>query len=326
MTEFNKLNVLVVGLGSIGMRHMRNLKALGINNVYGMDPDNSKHADFINETGNTAYTDLSSAVKEKPDLSVISSPNYLHIEQAQTCADAGSHLFIEKPLGTSLNGVNLLIQTIQEKNLFAHVGSNWKFHKSFKLMKDLIKKNEIGQITSAQIIAGQWLPDWHPWEDYRKGYSARKGLGGGIIFDSHEFDNITWLLGPISEINGFIQNSGALEIDTEDVACICIRMKSGALVTMQLDYIQRHPQRRYFISGIGGSIEWDINKNQLILLKKSRPEPTVINVSDIDQNSMYIDQMKHVLNGLHNNRKLPITSVSNASIVLQNQLKIKMAA
>jgi len=317
----NNLKVIVVGLGSIGMRHARNLKELNVGEILGVDIDISRHKKFTKEIGSKVFDNLIDGLRNKPDLSIIASPNRFHIEQAQICANSNCHLFIEKPLGISQDGVEKLIKTVNKKNLFAHVGSNWKFHKSFQTMKELLDKGKIGQVTGAQVIAGQWLPDWHPWEDYRQGYSARKDLGGGIVFDNHEFDYITWLLGPVEKMEGFSSQSGALEINTEDVACACLKMKSGALITVHIDYIQRKSERRYHISGAEGTIKWDISKDVVEIFNADEKSSQFIKAPIKNLNKMYIDQMCHVLAGAMGT-ETPVTPLKAAQRVLSLQLDL----
>ena len=220
-TFFNEqilMKILIVGLGSIGTRHAKNFSQLGYDNLVGFDPLPDRRRVFKKELSCKVVSTLDDGLNEQPDLCVIASPNCFHIEQAIKAAKHGCHLFIEKPLSNSRYYLPELTQTVKDKDLFVHVGSNWKFHPAFKTMKKILSDQILGKITGTQILAGQWLPDWHPWEDYRNMYSSRKSLGGGVVLDSHEFDYVSWLLGKIKKVYGFVQHTGILEIETEDVA------------------------------------------------------------------------------------------------------------
>jgi len=315
------MKVIVLGLGSIGMRHARNLKFLGIHEILGVDPSVERQERFSSEIGGGAYSELTSEVSHGAQLVVIASPNRFHIEQAQGCVELGIHLFIEKPLGISNDNIDHLIKMVREKEIYAHIGSNWKFHPAFIRMKELLDQNVIGTVVGAQVLAGQWLPDWHPWEDYRLGYSARADLGGGIVLDMHELDYMSWLFGDITSLSGFINHSGCLEIETEDVACACLRFESGMLATLQVDYIQRSYQRRYHIYGSDGTIIWDIRNNQLSVYTAADQEETIENVFE-DINEMYIRQMQHVLDGVHGDVP-PVTPIEHARKILKLQLRLK---
>ena len=320
--RFIPLKATVFGLGSIGMRHARNLKSLGVENVAGMDPNAGRRQRFLDEHGGETAETIEEALSSPPDLAVIASPNRFHVEQANACARIGCHLLIEKPLGSDVDGVDELISEIEAQGLFAHVGSNWKFHAAFAAMKRLLDERRVGQVTGAQVLAGQWLPDWHPWEDFRKGYSARADLGGGVVLDSHELDYLTWLLGPVRETTGMTAHSGALDIETEDVAAICLRFESGALATLQLDYIQREYRRRYHISGDAGTIEWDVRSGVVNCYRAETGRTETIETPLGDVNDMYVAQMQHVLDGVRGG-VAPVTPVAVAAKVLAMQIALR---
>ena len=251
------MKILIAGLGSIGFRHASNFKQLGVDELVGFDPAIEPRVKFEEHFNFPVVDSLEKGLSYSPDLTVISSPNCYHMEQAIIAAKQGSHLFIEKPLSHSRDGLELLVGLVKEKNLFAHVGSNWKFHPAFIRMKEMINDRVLGKITGVQVIAGQWLPDWHPETDYRKMYSSSKALSGGVVLDSHEFDYITWLLGSVDYAYGLTAQSGTLDIETEDVAVACLKFSNGILGTVHIDYIQRAYRRRYHMSGDKGTIEWD---------------------------------------------------------------------
>ena len=162
------MRIMIVGLGSIGMRHARNFKSLGVDHLIGCDLLEERRQKFASEISGEIVSTLEKGLRKKPELVVIASPNRFHLEQAEASARNGCHLFIEKPVSHTLDGLDDLLALVEEKSLFAHVGSNWKFHPAFKTMKKIINEGSLGKITGAQVIAGQWLPDWHPWEDYRQ--------------------------------------------------------------------------------------------------------------------------------------------------------------
>lgn len=309
---------LVIGLGSIGRRHGRNLRALGIDRLVGFDPDADRRDRFCAETGGTTVADSAEGLAMLPDLAVIASPNRFHVAQARACAETGCHLLVEKPLGTAMDGVDALIATVEHRGLFAHFGSNWKFHPAFRAMKEAVTGGALGHPVAAQVLAGQWLPDWHPWEDYRNMYAARADLGGGAVLDTHELDYLIWMLGPVRRLSGICRNSGCLDITTEDIAAAWLEFANGALVTLHADYLQRVPSRRWHLSGDAGTLEWDVRDGRVLL---SRPgvEPITLYEGQPDPNDMYLAQTRHVLDGVAG-RVAPVTPLSHARTVLALQL------
>lgn len=313
------MKVLILGLGSIGRRHARCFRSLGVSAVAGFDPSEERRSQFSRELDDAAtFATEELGLGWNPDLVVVASPNAFHIRQAQLVASAGKSMLIEKPLGTDLLAAQNLLQVIENKGIYVHVGSNWKFHPAFMTMKAWLREGRLGVVTGVQVLAGQWLPDWHPWEDYRRMYAARADLGGGAIFDTHELDYLMWLIGPVAQFCGFKVNSGALEIDTEDVAACTMRFKSGALGVLLTDYIQRIPRRRYHVSGSEGTMEWDFADGFVTLYRSGRDAERVdARLPDI--NDMYIAQAQRVLDDIRDGGR-PETPVSAMMRVLDLQI------
>lgn len=318
------MKVAISGLGSIGLRHAANLKTLGVTEIIGCDPDEHRRQQFGLDFDGPALADLSDALDQSPDLVVIASPNSFHIPQALAAARSGVPVFVEKPLGSSTDGLSDLKQEIEAQSLFCHVGSNWKFYPAFAEMKKLLDEGVIGPVAGIQVLAGHWLPGWHPERDYRKEYSARRDLGGGVILDTHELDYMTWLCGNVVASSCLSNQTGFLEISTEDVAAIALRFSSGAVGTLQIDYIQRCPRRRYNICGRDGTLEWELGKSLRVYLSEKEEWQDVPGTLEPDYNKMYLAQMQHVLDAIGNNTP-PITGLAQAEHVLSTQLELKAA-
>lgn len=311
------MKVAVFGLGSIGRRHARCFQAAGAKAIVGMDPSEDRRREFAEGLpGAETVADEASALAAAPDLVVVASPNVHHVRQARLAVEAGVPVFVEKPLGVDFAQAEALAALVRERGAYLHMGSNWKFHPAFQAMKRLIDDGAIGRPLSGQVLAGQWLPDWHPWEDYRRMYAARTDLGGGAVFDTHELDYLTWMFGPAARLVGLTGRSGALEIETEDVAAAVILFESGALVTLQTDYLQRVPQRRYLIAGERGTVEWE--RNGPVVLRRPAAEPETFAAETPDINAMYEAQAARVLDDVRTGAA-PLTGVDQALAVLRLQ-------
>jgi len=316
------LKFLIIGGGSIGKRHLNNLLSLS-QKVAVVEPIKPKADEIEKKYKVKVYLKLNEALMEEYNAAIICNPNIYHIPTAIRVAQKGIHLFIEKPLSDSLGGVGDLIELVQKNRLLTFMGSNFKFHPSFKLMKKLLGKNAIGKVLSFTVITGQYLPDWHPWEDYRKGYSANRFLGGGVLLDSHEFDYIQWFLGPIKRIACFAGKYSDLHIDTEDIAEAVVELEDKSIGNVHLDYIQ-HPYRRsYYFYGEKGTLEWSHREKSVLLYEvRNRKWRYFKEDKDYDPNQMYLKEIKHFLNVLRGKEK-SITNIYEAKQVLEVILAAK---
>ena len=315
-------HVLVLGLGSIGRRHARCFLAAGAEKVTGFDPSDERRVQFTDELDYPAVADEDEALGLGADLVVVASPNAFHARQVNAALDQGVAVFVEKPLAIALEDGEAIAARVAAEKAYLHMGSNWKFHPAFRAMKEIIANGQLGQVTGGQVVAGGWLPDWHPYEDYRQMYTSRRELGGGAVFDTHELDYLSWLLGPLRSLTGRTAQSGCLEIETEDVAAAVLEFESGALVTLLTDYIQRVPQRRYFLNGDQGTLEWDLFDQQIKLSRPGRRHVETIDVELADLNEMYVAQAAHVLEDLHTGRSA-MTPAGQALQVLRAQMAWK---
>ncbi len=310
------MKFLVVGCGSIGSRHLRNLVSIGEKELIAVDPDPGRRDIAQREWGAKPYPTFNEELAEIADVVFVTLPSSSHLEVATLAAKFGCHLFVEKPLACSLEGVDELLDSVRQNKLVGFLGSNWKFHPALQRIKDLLDEEVIGRVLTARFMAGQYLPDWHPWEDYRNTYSAQESLGGGVIFDSHELDYASWFLGPVKELVCFSGHLSDLEIDTEDVASMLLRFQSGVIAQIQLDYLCRNYTRRYEFLGAEGTILWDVHSRMVELYEADgdswRRWDTPRNY---DNNSMFVDELKHFLNCIEGIEE-PVTSLATGREVL----------
>lgn len=288
--------VLIVGCGSIGLRHLRNLRALGVKDVLACDPDPSRSAAAVAE-GATAVDSLADAWSLSPTVTFVTAPTSSHVEIAREAVAHGSHLFVEKPLAASLDGVQALLDEVRAARVVTMGACNMRFHHGPKTIKRLVERGVAGQIVSILVDAGQYLPDWHPDLDYRRGYSARAALGGGVVLDGiHEIDYCRWIFGDVSAVSAMGGHLSRLEIDTEDTANILLQFASGSVGALHLDYVQRTYARSCKVIGDRGTIEWDMTAQLVRWFDgdarqwHDEPAPDGYGVND-----MYVEELRHLL-------------------------------
>lgn len=292
------MKVLVVGCGSIGKRHIRNLLAMNVCDVTACDVDERKRMDTQNEFSIKTCRSMEEALKSAHyEAALISTPPRCHVEQARQALEKGMHCFIEKPLSHDLEGIDELIRLSSAQKKIVMIGYSMRFSPFLARVKDLIDTGTIGKVFCLRASVGYYLPYWRPHEDYRQGYGARRELGGGIILDaSHEIDYTRYLLGELSDVFAVCRKLSSLEIDTEDFAEITLRSEKGAYAQVHLDYLQSNYRRSCEVIGEKGMLIWDINERtlrQYSLEDKSyqcRYEGLNANVNDL-----YVNEIRHFL-------------------------------
>ena len=248
---------VVIGCGSIGQRHIRNLRTLGVTDIVALRT----------RQGACQELDPSLEVKEiadwsqlpEADVAIVSNPTSLHLETIERCLPHVRGVFIEKPLAASLEGVAELLQEIKQRRVVSFVGYNLQFHPAVKALQKFLADDAVGKPLLFQCQVGQWIEDWHPNEDYRNAYFARRDLGGGVLLTLiHEIHLAMELLGAAEKVACLLPAYEALAVDVETIADVMISHSSNAVSQIHLDMVQRPAHRRGVISCERGSISYDL--------------------------------------------------------------------
>jgi predicted dehydrogenase len=307
---------LVAGCGSIGQRHLRNLRTLGIEHLSAYDPDPGRVASVVAELEVRGFPNFVQALEEfQPSIVFLCSPPCFHVEQALEAIRFGADIFIEKPLSDSMCQVNDLIDAAEAGGRVAQVGYNLRFHPGIRRLKQIVDDGIIGPILWARAEVGHYLPNWRPWQDYRQSYTARRDLGGGVIFDlSHEIDYITWMLGHPVQLLCIASHASNLTIDVEDSASILLRFPSGAHADLHMDCIQRKLTRVCKLVGESGTVHWDAVEGVVKVLRADSGEDVVNCPSD--NNDSYIAELQHFLDCAQR-RSTPLVNLKQAARVIE---------
>ena len=321
MRKINTMKIMVVGYGSIGKRHIDNL--LKINDCSVIICTKRKDIDNKIKEKCKIVESIERGIIEKPDVSFITNVTNNHISSAIKLAESGSHLFIEKPLSNSLTGLDKLTKIVKKKKLVTMVGCNLRFHECIKTIKEILKKDIIGKVVIARAESGSFLPDWHPYEDYRRSYAARKELGGGVILTCiHELDYLYWFFGKIDSVFSHSGKYSDLEIDTEDFSVALLKFKNKIIGEVQLNFFQKPEFRSCKIIGTNGTIYWNSNTNIVKVFDTNKKKwINKIVLSTYDRNEMYMKELKYFLECVKQNKKT-MNDVNNASVVLKTALGI----
>jgi predicted dehydrogenase len=320
------MKFLIAGLGSIGRRHLRHLTALGQENItlYRTHRATLPEGDLA---GYPVETDLQQALAQKPDAVVVSNPTALHLDTAIPAAEAGCHILLEKPISHSLDRVDELRTAVQKNNIRVLVGFQFRYHPGLQKIAEILAAGDVGRPISFRAHWGEYLPAWHPWEDYRKSYTSRKDLGGGVILTlTHPLDYLHWLFGEVENLWAFAGQLSDLEIEVEDTAEIGLQFVNGVIGSLHLDYNQRPPRHQLEIVCTQGTIRWD-NAGEALEVYSSEAETwqTYPLPDDFERDDLFRAQMAHFLEVV-SGKATPVCSLEDGIYALELALAAHKSA
>ena len=312
------MKILVIGSGSIGQRHIKNLKSLGIKDIQVFD-SNKKLLKLVEKKFDIKVQNKLNF--DQIDCTLICTPPNSHIKLAKLALENNSNVFIEKPLSNSLKNINIISKIAKKKSLEIFVGYVFRFDKGLIKINEILKKNGIGDIVSFDAYEGWHLSNWRPWQKFEKSYTSSKRMGGGIILDgSHELNYLQWMGGQIDYVFSFYQKIPKMNVETEGISEILTQFNSKVIGRIHLDFINPKYNRHCEILGNKGSINWSYEDLSFDIQKINGKKRSV--KYETDPNKMYIDEMKHVINCI-NNKESNRISLEDAKKTLEISLSIK---
>ena len=329
------MKFLIAGLGSIGRRHFRNLIALGekdiilLRTLKAILPDDEL-------SGFPVETDIQEALrKHKPDAVIVSNPTSMHLDIAIPAAEAGCHILLEKPVSNSLERLDILQEAAQKSGSKILVGFQFRYHPTLNKARELIQEGALGKVLTVHAHWGEYLPQWHPWEDYRQSYAARADLGGGVIITlTHPLDYLRFIVGEVESLWSFNGHISPLDLDVEDVAEIGLKFKNGAIGGLHLNYVQRPPMHKLEIVGTNGTLRWDNADGLLHFHRLPAPFGSYADVplaaviesfsppEAFDRNQLFVAQTRHFVEIIQS-AKEPLCNLADGIMALRLALAAK---
>jgi len=291
---FSDKRVLIVGFGSIGRRHHRNLIQRGCRDFVLCDPRPIELPDGNAQVTHQVCQSLDEVWQTQPDVAFICSPSSQHVAQATACAARQIALFVEKPFGISLEGIEALASLVTEHDLCFLLAGNWKYYVQFERIRQHVEAGTIGRVYHVRANFGQYLPTWRPGTDYRENFSAQQKLGGGVVLDGHELYYLPALIGQsIESIQAVGGRFSDLEIDTEDHVTMLMKFSDGATGTVHCDYLAAQRSHTVEVFGELGTLKWSGEDRALKVYLRDTPDTFQIEPEPFyyDLNKMYEAQL-----------------------------------
>ncbi len=311
--------LLIIGLGSIGRKHVKILKSLR--------PDirivalTSRASLFEHDPNFFSVVDnLDDAIALSPDAAIVCNPASHHIRVSVPLLLKSVPLLIEKPITDLSKKAVELVEAAFAKNTFVTVGYNLRFLESLIYFKELIHDNAVGKIYSVKASVGQNLTTWRPNQNYKESVSSQKKLGGGVLLElSHEIDYLMWIFGSVYSVSGYFEKVSDLDIDVEDISHALIRFNKTSLhdnlvANLSMDFIRKDPTRYCEVIGHEGTLIWDGIKGIVRIFKNGKWKVLFEDTNPSDFS--YEKELNHFIDCIEN-AKAPLVNLESSINVLR---------
>ncbi|MHB1126566.1 MAG: Gfo/Idh/MocA family protein [Bacillota bacterium] len=304
------MKFLIVGLGSMGKRRIRCLKAIGYNNVFGFDLRDDRRHEVEQKYSIKTFSDINLALDDiNPTALIISVPPDVHHEYIKIAIKRRIHFFVEASVVDT--DMELIKNELQKAGIIGAPSATLVFHPAIKIISKIIKTEQLGKISNIILHSGQYLPDWHKYEHVSDYYVSNPATGGAREIVPFELTWLTNLLGFPQLVSGNVRKTisikGAERI--EDTYNFLLDYKDF-LASVTVDIVSRFAIRRLLINGDQKQLVWDWNVN---CVKIYDPEKMIWNElsyemkiaeqgynSNIGEN-MYIEELRSFINAIRDN-------------------------
>ena len=335
------MKILMIGLGSIGQRHLRNLsshlgdgaeflayRVRGLQRTFSDTMQIRDNVVLEEEYSIKTFHDLDEALAQKPDIAYVTNITSQHIPCAIKAVEAVCDVFLEKPISNTMDGIAQLLRAKEQKKRIVFVGFQNRYHPVLRRVKELVHSGAFGRIVSVQSEVGERLTTMHTYEDYAGTYMARREQGGGVVMNQqiHELDYIQWIFGKPQAVTAMCGKNSTLELDVEDYCDAIYWMDNGIgqfPVYCHADFFQFPPTRQCKVIFENGWVTGDLLGATVEYAKGDRVFKEEF--PGFLRNQMFIDEMKDFLTCVKT-RQQPSLTLEEGIISMQMALGAKQSS
>lgn len=322
------MRVLFLGLGGIGQRHLRNLRRLVPDcaiaavrrrgRTFEITPElkADRSVNIVEKYGISLYPDIAQAVADfVPDCAVVATPSSAHVALTLELIRADVPVLLEKPISHDETGVDDLAHAVERSGVAVMVGYMLRFHPAVAKLRDLVRKEALGRIYGAHIVAHTFMPAWHEYEGVDEFYAGRADLGGGVVMTSiHLIDLMQWIFGTPRRVMCLGGRCSSQPIDVEDsVAGLFDYDRDGrpAPVTLNLSFVQRPMKNTITVMCEKGVMAWDLAAGATVVDNAANGDRQEFAFAEVSWNDLFVAEMRHFLDCVAT-RAMPEVSLSDA--------------
>lgn len=310
--------ILVAGYGSIGRRHFRNLKALGYDDVRLVRSGRTPAEGFETPPGTPEYTDLDAALADGPAAVVVATPTALHAGTTRAALRAGACVVLEKPVCADLDEAQGVLEETRGARAACSMAYVFRYHPLYRSLRSVVRRGMLGRVFHARAWQASYLPDWHPWEDYRTSYAARSDLGGGVVRTlDHDLDLVRWMFGHPTEVMASAGTLSGLDLHVEDTADMIFRFSERMQAHVHVCFGRRDYARGVSVVGEDASAILDWSAGTLTVTDGTDVRYAHRLPETFDLNDVYRDMMQDALEGFATDPPAAVIPLSDGVAALE---------
>jgi predicted dehydrogenase len=293
------MRAVVIGLGSMGRRRVRNLRAVGLREIIGVDPRVDRREQARQLYGIDVVATRDEGLARSPDLVIVAAPPDQHTDAALDALAAGAHCFTEINCPRTIDESDRLIAAAAAAGTLAVPSCTLRFHPALQTIKRLVDEQAIGTVLTSSYHSGNYLPSWHPWEHIRDYYVASRETGGGRDQMVFELEPICWIMGAVRSVSAMAAHRSTLETTAFDVYHLLMEHVAGAIGHLQMDLLAQPAERSFRIIGSDGSLHWNWSDHRVRWYRPDsqswREYGDGPGLAGWHTEQMYLDELTHAL-------------------------------
>lgn len=316
------MKFLIIGLGSMGKRRIRNLQYLKAGEILGFDKNEERRKEAESKYNIKTLPDFKEAIGENPDVLIISTPPDVHNEYIKLAIENKKPAFVEASV--ILEGLDELNNFAKKENVLIVPSCTFRFHPAIKKIKEIVNSGQYGKITNFTYYLGQYLPDWHPYENIKNFYVGKKETSGAREMVSFELTWIVDILGFPKNITGFFGKTFEMGVDIDDTYVFSLDFgdKYGSIL---VDVVSRYATRSLILNTEKAQIMWRMDEDFIkIYDAESKKWGTIDYEKDDVAEQMYTEEMKSFIDNVKGKGNFPNSLEDDIKILkLLNKLEGK---
>jgi len=305
------LKILVVGLGSMGKRRVRNLLKLKYNDIIGFDPRLDRRKESMSKYQINIVSTIEEGIKQNPKVMIISTPPDLHYQYAEIAIKENIHFFTEVNLASA--DIKKIISKLKNKTIVAVPSCTTLYNPVVKELQKILIRKSIGKIFTVYHHFGHYLPNWHPWENYRNFYVSKKETGAAREVVPFELVWMTTLFSEIKSVYGHIDKISKLKTNIDDIYEILMEFKNGIKCILIIDVLSTPAFSETKIIGEKGTIICDHNSGIIKLHNGKAWKIKQLEMGTIEKGykgntgteTIYEEEIKVFINAITKKKKYP---------------------